>query len=73
MDAQILAHFNQRSKISLGSCQWSLLETLELFRSDHESPVQGLTATVLREVEMVALCGMSTRGLWDGPVTSNVT
>ena len=31
----------------------------------------GLTATVLREVGMVALCGMSTRGLWDDPVTYN--
>ena len=49
------------------------LPVVELFLSDHESPVQGLTATVLREVGMVALCGMSTRGLWDGPVTSNVT
>ena len=50
---------------------WSLLETLELFRSDRESPVTGLTATVPTGLGMVSLCGMSTRGLWDGPVTSN--
>ena len=36
-----------------------------------DSPVTGLTATIPRGVGMVALCGMLTRGLWDGPVTSN--
>ena len=60
-----------QSKTSLESCQWSLLETLELFRSNRESPVTGLTATVPTGVGMDALCGMSTRGLWDGPVTYN--
>ena len=63
-----------QSKMSLGSCQWSLLETpsaLELFHSKLKSPVTGLTATVSRGLGMVALCGMSTRGLWDGTVTSN--
>ena len=33
--------------------------------------MQGLTATVARGLWMVALCGMLTRGLWDGPVTCN--
>ena len=67
----LLSFMSLTPRTHKGSCQYSLLETLELFLTTWPLPFQAITATVNRGLEMVAWCGLWTCGQLDGPVTCN--